>query len=987
MSIQDDTSIYAEYFKITQEYQTKYGKRTVLLMQVGAFFEVYGLTNQSDPIDLFSQVCSLNVSEKKATWRGSQVLMAGFRDYTLDKYLQKLTDSGFTAVVYVQERVGKQINRVLHSIHSAGTFLSYETDQSPQLTNHTMCIWIETHVSIRTKIPFLVFGVAVVNIFTGKASIFEMTVNQPADKIHATTLDELERCVSTFSPCEVILISGLDQDARRKVFQYAGITTPNIHVVHLDDEKAARCTQARYIKHMLGEFYGTDAYDTCSEFSTYVVATQALGYLLHFVQEHNPSLVRQIALPEFNNSSNRVVLANHTLKQLNIIPTKEDVDVGMYASVSTFLNKCGTAMGKRLFRDHLVKPTFDQEWLSAEYDRIGGFLETAESWSMVESFRPLFRQMYDVEKLTRQLVADRLYPSSLYHLYKTIGILGQIHVCLYELPGLVDYLGESPSPSSSISASSIYDVVDNECKQILEFLETRLDMEVCRTTTSISSFEKPIIRSGVSPLLDQALAIYETTTRQFQDIRDLFNDIMRKSEGGVATTEYIRVHETEKSGLSLQITKKRATTLKSILTKMEPHPTLGVLSKVVVFHSATTSNDEIDFPVLRQICRSMLESKESIQWLMSAAYSKILTDFRVHTPILDHLAKYVAKIDVLCCKAYLAKTYNYCRPVIDQTASKAFVDARDLRHCLIEHIQEQEVYVANDIDLGNGVKDGMLIYGTNAVGKTSLIRALGVAVIMAQAGLYVPCSQFYYKPYTAIFSRILGNDNLFKGLSTFAVEMSELRVILNTADQDSLILGDELCSGTETESALSIFVAGLGELHRIHASFVFATHFHEIVKYDEIKALDRLHLAHMAVHYDAELDALVYDRVLRDGPGNRMYGLEVCKSLHLPADFMDTAYAIRSKYFGEAKGGLDHSVTIYSAKKVRGFCEMCKTALGEEIHHLSPQSSANEDGFIGSVHKNHPANLMSICQKCHDKTHETKTKLTRKKTTKGYIVS
>jgi len=66
---------------------------------------------------------------------------------------------------------------------------------------------------------------------------------------------------------------------------------------------------------------------------------------------------------------------------------------------------------------------------------------------------------------------------------------------------------------------------------------------------------------------------------------------------------------------------------------------------------------------------------------------------------------------------------------------------------------------------------------------------------------------------------------------------------------------------------------------------------------------------------------------------------------------------------------------------------MCKTALGEEIHHLSPQSSANEDGFIGSVHKNHPANLMSICQKCHDKTHETKTKLTRKKTTKGYIVS
>ena len=90
---------------------------------------------------------------------------------------------------------------------------------------------------------------------------------------------------------------------------------------------------------------------------------------------------------------------------------------------------------------------------------------------------------------------------------------------------------------------------------------------------------------------------------------------------------------------------------------------------------------------------------------------------------------------------------------------------------------------------------------------------------MAQAGLFVPCSYFEYQPYTAIFSRILGNDNLFKGLSTFAVEMSELRVILKSADQNSLVLGDELCSGTEMESALSLFSAGLIELSKKNATF------------------------------------------------------------------------------------------------------------------------------------------------------------------------
>ena len=150
---------------------------------------------------------------------------------------------------------------------------------------------------------------------------------------------------------------------------------------------------------------------------------------------------------------------------------------------------------------------------------------------------------------------------------------------------------------------------------------------------------------------------------------------------------------------------------------------------------------------------------------------------------------------------------------------------------MIEHLQQQEIYVANDVRLGEDAEEGRgwLVYGTNAVGKTSLIRAVGITVIMAQAGFYVPCSSFEYRPYQAIYTRILGNDNLFKGMSSFDVEMSELRVILREADARSLILGDELCSGTEMESALSIFVASLEHLVSVESSFLFATHFHEIV--------------------------------------------------------------------------------------------------------------------------------------------------------------
>jgi DNA mismatch repair protein MutS len=340
------------------------------------------------------------------------------------------------------------------------------------------------------------------------------------------------------------------------------------------------------------------------------------------------------------------------------------------------------------------------------------------------------------------------------------------------------------------------------------------------------------------------------------------------------------------------------------------------------------------------------------------------------------ISNFVSKLDVILCKTYLAKTYRYCRPQISESSESesSFVDVKDLRHVLIEHIQQNEIYVTNDICIGKE-KTGMLLYGTNAVGKTSLIRALGISLIMAQCGMYVPCSSFHYKPYTAMYSRILSNDNLFKGLSTFAVEISELRVILINADENSFVLGDELCSGTETESALGIFMSSLHHLHIKKTSFIFATHFHEIADYEELQTLSRIALKHLEVRYNRETDSLEYDRKIKDGIGNRMYGLEVCKSLYLPDHIIEYAYQIRNKYATNPmneNGSLSHSVVKkYNARKIRGICEKCHKKMGEEIHHIQPQKDADENGYLYGewVHKNHPANLISLCSTCHDEIH------------------
>ena len=356
-----ESSIYFEYIQLTKQYQSTYGEKTVVLLQVGAFFEVYGFrcpdTKEinGSQITEFIRICNLNMSEKKIVYDNRQVLMAGFRDYQLDKYLQKVTAGGYTAVVYVQQKQGSVITRVFDSVHSAGTFMSYEPELSQNITNNIACIWLDIHkpvlqnrgggqITSKTR-DTIICGVAIANIFTGKSYIAEF---QQPFSIQPTTFDDLERVITTHLPSEIIFISPFENDQIQSIIQYSGIQT---HVIHRVDsrisEKVANCIQQKYVSHVLNTFYGEDALNTYGEFNVYPTATQSFCYLLDFVQEHNPNLVKNIAPPCFHTNT-EVLLANHTLKQLNILddPSNDGAQFGHLSSVNAFLNKCNTSMGR-----------------------------------------------------------------------------------------------------------------------------------------------------------------------------------------------------------------------------------------------------------------------------------------------------------------------------------------------------------------------------------------------------------------------------------------------------------------------------------------------------------------------------------------------------------------------------------------------------------------------------------------------------------------
>jgi DNA mismatch repair protein MutS len=743
------------------------------------------------------------------------------------------------------------------------------------------------------------------------------------------------------------------------------------------------------------------------EFRENELATQAFCFLLNFIQEHNPDLVRRISIPLFDTSNTRVLLACHTLKQLNIIDDG-DASVGQrqmpnsLTSIVNFLNKSCTQMGKRKLYEQITKPTFDETWLNREYQMIDLLLSANKTAVQmdIQTLRKSIHCVRDIDKMLRQIVIKKIYPNAIYNLYESVQTIGDISETLQQSDS--DLLCKYLWPTNAEQNTNPKEYA-NHFKQ---FMNEHLNIDSCKSIASATIFDENIFKRGISDKLDQ---VYETNCNSikiFNSFREYLNQIV-SAVSNEKCTEYVKEHVTEKSGVSLQITKKRGAILKTAIVKIcaDPKHQYANLFTQLEFVSVNSTTFEISSPQINGLTKQMLYGKEQLNKILELTYKHFLTTLEnTWYAKLDTLSKYIANLDVILTKTYLAKEYNYCRPEISESCEqKSFVDVQRLRHPLIEHIQKNELYVANDIAIGKDDVDGILLYGTNAVGKTSFIRSIGIAVIMAQSGMYVAASKFTYRPYRSMFSRILGNDDLFRGLSTFAVEMSELRVILKFADQYSMILGDELCSGTEIESALSIFMTGLMEFHKKRASFVFATHFHQIIGYSEMAECPRIRLKHMSVIYDREQDALIYDRILKNGPGTRMYGLEVCKSLHLDEHFLETAYQIRNKYADDGGGQLQNSSSTYNSNKIKGICEMCNRTLSEEVHHLSPQRSANIDGFIDTFHKNHPANLMALCSKCHDLEHkptpvltlntnvDAASKLTvkktvvKKKTTKGYI--
>ena len=1049
-------ALVKEYLALTVQWKKEYGDKTLILMEVGSFFEVYALQAAAGKKELigsniveFANLNEMVISAKQCFVDEKQVMMAGFGVPQLDKYVKKLQENGYTIVIYRQDNQGKNATRNLAEIISPGTFFS-SGDEISHISNNIMCIWL--HVSISSKYfkntkKKMTVGLANIDIYTGRTTMFQFEVD--ASFHNPSTYDELERYVSIYRPSECLLVANIEESRLNEIISFIGLDKNNcrkIHKVHMllsadSSSKMQNCAinaeKQIYQNELLKRFYpqlNPDFFTT--SIMVYFIAVQAFVFLLDFVYQHSPNLVNKLSEPFFENHTDNLVLANHSLKQLNMIDDSQHT--GKLRSVSSFLNNCATNMGKRLFMHQLHNPSANIEHLNTSYSITAHLLKKDKvNWD--SQLRSSLMGIRDLEKLTRKLVLHKITPKDFALFVQDLKLIAGLYEITEKDEILSAYLEKQHLSASAVQASAVQasavqasavqasavqasavqasavqaTSIKSACNTMIQELERVFDLEKCSemntTDFSVDDDISLFIKKGVNLKIDEFMKANMDSREKMEAIRLFLSNVVKgvEKKSNVNETQFIKIHETPKSVPVLLGTSKRVSTVELQIKKMMmvKGTNNNNLIKLSYKSSYTQQEESFDFNLdlltynttngankkdlvitseeIQKIAKEMQTVKDQLVQEMILFYNNYVSEFIQYEKLLEKVMQYTTELDLLQNKCYIAYKYNYCRPEInvdekapDQRQQKSYMSFKSIRHPLIEHLQTNELYVANDLTIGVKEMDGLLLYGTNAVGKTSFIKSVGIALIMAQSGLYVPCESFIYRPYTCIFTRILGNDNIFKGLSTFAVEMSELRTILTQADENSLVLGDELCSGTESDSALSIFTAGLEMLHKKKSTFLFATHFHEIINYEEIKALKNLKMMHMAVQYNQETGILMYDRRLRAGPGESMYGLEVCKSLNLPDDFLQRAHDIRMRYKPESRNILSLETSQYNAKKiVGGLCEVCSSSekknKASEVHHLQPQKKAKKvkNDYIETFHKNHSANLVNICEECHQKIH------------------
>ncbi len=566
------------------------------------------------------------------------------------------------------------------------------------------------------------------------------------------------------------------------------------------------------------------------------LAVSAAGALLHYLKGNLHTEASHLTSLSLAEAVGRLYMEANTRRNLELT---ESLSGNPRATLFAVIDRSMTAAGRRLLYNRLLEPLTDRALLNERLDAVEELIRKPE---VCDKLRNMLKGSGDLQRYLARLATGRGSARDMAALRETLGILPDYRHSLESLGShLIQSLAGRIDP--------------------LPELRSRLE-EALVDEPPLSTTEGGMIREGFDSRVDELRQIARGGKSWLEDYE-------RQERAGTGIPR-LKVGFNRVFGYYIEVTKSH----------LDKIPERYIRRQTLVAAERFTTTE------LQEYEEKLLGAEEKVCKLEGDIYHGLVAETLKMSREIQDNARVLAELDVLCGLAVLAVEENYCRPELEEDDRIAL---KESRHPVVERMMPPgEEFVPNDLELGGDGMRILIITGPNMAGKSTYLRQVGLTVILAQMGSFVPAKRARIGVVDKLFTRIGALDNLAGGESTFLIEMQETASILNNATPRSLVLFDEVGRGTSTFDGLSLAWAIVEYLHenkRLRPRTLFATHFHEMV--DLERYLPGVQNRNVSVReYSGRV---VFLRKIIPGGCDRSFGIHVAQMAGLPPDVVNRA--------------------------------------------------------------------------------------------------
>jgi DNA mismatch repair protein MutS len=561
----------------------------------------------------------------------------------------------------------------------------------------------------------------------------------------------------------------------------------------------------------------------------------AAGALFRYISDAQLGNVAHLRTLRRWNDRDVMLLDAGTRRNLDLVASGD----GHFSLVSV-LNRTLTPMGARLLKQWVLVPLRRVDAITERLDAVEQLYRDDE---LRQRMRTLLEPIGDVERLVTKICTARATPREVRNLAT---VLSQVH--------LLKRLG------ASIIGGPIQTILSNlpALVHLRDHIERAL---VEQPSTQLGS--GAVFRPGFNALLDQALeALYHG-----KEWLNRYQEQLRQQTGiGSLKLGFNNVF-----GYYIEVTNAHRTKVPDWFTR-----------KQTLTNAERYTTAELD-----ELAGRIATAAEQVERMEQQLFEELRAEIAEHVADLQDLARGIAQLDVFQSMATVAIERRYIRPQI-RTDGALFIE--EGRHPVVEaHLPPGQMFQPNSTLIGTPQEWIHIITGPNMAGKSCYLRQVGLLVLMAHVGSFIPAVRAEIPLVDRIFTRVGAQDNLGAGESTFLVEMQEAATIVNNATRQSLILLDEVGRGTATREGIAIAWAIVEYIyHHIGAKTLFATHYRELTELSD-------HYPGICC-YQAEVkevgSTLLFPHRIIPGRSDHSFGIHVAQMAGMPPPVVERARAL-----------------------------------------------------------------------------------------------